>query len=96
MACYAALNAYADVRNGNHGFANTWRLARFETRAARDSWVAKYENKDARAVTRREAESMFRANYHCTGKPVPVGGLFGPDKRGEAIDTNFDNWNADE
>ena len=30
---YAAHNAYADLGNGNRGFANTWEISRHATRA---------------------------------------------------------------
>lgn len=73
---YAVMNARADLNNGNRGFANTWNVARFETRAARDAFVAENGNRLARAATRKEAAEVWAAQYTCVGETVPVGGLF--------------------
>lgn len=74
---YAALNVRADLNNGNQGFANTWEIARFFTKAQRDAFVDKEANRRARAVTRKGAAAIFAGNYEAVGKPVPAGGLFG-------------------
>jgi len=83
---YATLNLYADLDNGNSGFANTWEIARFDSRSERASFVAEYANNDAKAVTRRDAERIYRDNYISDGRAVPHGGLFGHNG------TNF--WRA--
>lgn len=74
---YAALNTRADLDNGNQGFANTWEIARFLTKAQRDAFVSKEANRRAHAVTRKGAAAIFARNYEAVGKPVPPGGLFG-------------------
>jgi hypothetical protein len=76
---YAALNRYADLDNGNRGFANSWEIARFNSRSERDAFVMQYANNAARAVTRRDAERIYRDNYISVGRTVPQGGLFGYD-----------------
>ena len=88
MTFYAAHNTHADINNGNRGFLNTWEISRFATRAERDAFVDKYENRNAKPVTRKEAEIIYRGCYLSVGEPVPAGGLFGADRYGM---TNF--WN---
>lgn len=88
MKFYAAHNTHADIRNGSRGFANTWEISRFSSKSDRDAFVAKFENKDARPVTRKEAIRLYAENYSSVGKDVPAGGLFGADRFGQ---TNF--WN---
>lgn len=83
---YAAINPRANLSNGNLGFLNTWEIARFETKAEREDFVKRYENKAARVVTRKEAIAIFAETYECVGKAVPNGGLFGINKYG---DDNF-------
>ena len=87
-AYYAAHNAGADVVNGNDGFANTWEVSRFRSRAERDAFVVRHDNQRARAVTRKDAEATYRDGYLSVGAEVPAGGLFGADAYGL---TNF--WN---
>ncbi len=77
---YATHNIYANLVNGNRGFANSWEVSRFKTRAEREAFIEKYENKAARAVSRDEASKIFRDTYLCVGKEPPTGGLFGGDK----------------
>lgn len=76
---YAAHNTRADLIQGNRGFANTWEISRFATREDRDAFVAEMENKAGQAVTRKEAEDLYRGCFRCTGADVPAGGLFGDD-----------------
>jgi hypothetical protein len=76
---YAAFNRYADLNSGNRGFANSWEIARFDSRSARDEFVMQYANHAAKAVTRRDAERIYRNNYISVGRTVPPGGLFGYD-----------------
>jgi hypothetical protein len=71
---YASHNRYADIDNGNWGFCNTMVVSRFKTKAERDDFVEKYENKDSRACTRKRAIRIWRNNYSSVGKPVPSGG----------------------
>lgn len=90
---YAAENTRADLRNGNHGFANTWAIGRFASRRERDEYVAANGDRLARAVSRKEAASIWAAKYRCVGQKVPTGGLFGRDKYG---DSNFiGSWDYD-
>jgi hypothetical protein len=49
---YAAINTYATETSS--GFANTWGVLAFETRAARDSYVRSRADLATRAVTRKE------------------------------------------
>jgi hypothetical protein len=77
MKFYAAHNAYADINKGSRGFLNTWEISRFSSRSDRDAFVEKYQNKDAKPVTRKAAIELFAGNYLSVGKVVPVGGLFG-------------------
>lgn len=49
---YAADNFYASPTTV--GFANTWFVSGFATRAARDAYVADSDGMAARAITRRE------------------------------------------
>ena len=74
---YAIHNTHADLANGYTGFSNTWEISRFETKVDRDAFVEKMENKNAKAVTRKQAIEYFNATYLSVGKEVPVGGLFG-------------------
>ena len=76
MAYYAALNTRANLSEGNRGFMNTWEIAQFSTRQARDAWVNDNENRLAEAVTRKDAERLWAGGYLCIGEPVPKGGLF--------------------
>lgn len=78
MAYYATINA--------RGFLNTVEIAKFETKAERDDFVNENEHKNAKPVTRREAELAFANCYLSVGREVPKGGLFGVNKYG---DTNF-------
>jgi hypothetical protein len=72
---YATYNSYGNLREGSHGFLNTWEIKTFPNQKARNQWVDENENRLARAVTRREAIEIFAACYHSVGKPVPTGGL---------------------
>lgn len=78
---YAAHNTYADLRNGNHGFLNTWEVSRFPSREARDVFVDLYSDQLAKPVTRREAEGIWRGTYLCVGDTPPRGGLFATHDR---------------
>lgn len=88
---YAAHNIYANLINGNRGFLNTWAVSRFATRAERDAFVDRYSNKDAKAVSSKEAVDIWQGTYLCVGEDVPAGGLFGVSRFG---DTHFWNENA--
>lgn len=74
---YAIHNTHADRNRGDAGFANTWEVSRFPNRAARDAFVDYRWNQRARAVTRRQAERVYRDSYTVVGAAVPFGGLFG-------------------
>lgn len=87
---YATHNTRADLANGNRGFLNTWAVSRFDTRDSRDAFVAEHDNQLARAVTRKEAEQIWRDGFLCVGSTPPPGGLFGPDAAGISP-SNF--WN---
>lgn len=76
---YATHNSYADRNNGSFGFLNSWEVSRFPTRGERDAFVARFENKLARPITRASAGYIWRRNYLCVGAPVPRGGLFPRD-----------------
>ena len=79
---YAAHNICANRLNGDYGFLNTWEVSRFKSKADRDAFVAEYDNKNARVVTRKEASAIFDRCYTSNGKDVPKGGLFGTDDYG--------------
>lgn len=82
MTHYAAINLRADINAGNRGFINTWEIAKFDTKAERDAFVAKNGNRAAKAVTRKEAEAIYADCFLSVGETVPVGGLFGNDTYG--------------
>ena len=67
MKYYAAHNTHADLLNGNRGFLNSWEISRFDSAAERAAFVEKYENKNARALTRSEAESLWKSQYTSVG-----------------------------
>lgn len=87
---YAAHNTHTDLNTGDHGFANTWEISRFATRAERDAFVERLSHKMARPVTDKEAIAIFARCYECEGKPVPQGGLFGDE--GNRYGTSY-FWN---
>jgi hypothetical protein len=86
MAYYATTNANANLRNGNRGFANDHQFWSFETKSDRDAFVERCWNRNAKAVTRKEAERLFRSQFYCVGKTPPSGGLFGGDEYFNFID----------
>ena len=54
---YAQFNAYGS--ESDTGFSNTWLLASFDTRAARDAWVEQHPTRaDIKAVTQSEALAL--------------------------------------
>ena len=55
---YAATNTYASETS--IGFGNTWIVLAFETRAARDAYVAAATDRATRAITRREIPEYAR------------------------------------
>ncbi len=73
---YAAFNTYADLSRGDHGFANSWVIVRFVTKAEREEFLVAFDDKKAKAVTRKEAECIHERNYTSVGEKPPVGGLF--------------------
>ncbi len=77
---YWTFNPYADLRNGNRGFMNTRQIGRCATKDERAKLIDLRENQNARAVTRKEAEEIFRGNYTSIGAKVPRGGLFGDEE----------------
>ena len=89
---YAAHNTHADINNGNRGFLNTWEVSRFSTKTERDAFVSKFENKNARACTRKEAVDFWRGQFLSVGKDIPRGGLFADsNEKTERYNSNF--WN---
>ncbi len=95
MTYYAAHNTRADLNNGNHGFLNTWEVSRFPTKSERDAFVARMDNKKAKAVTRDEANRIWRGTYLSVGEAIPRGGLFGDNRFGDSHFWNEDHY-ADE
>lgn len=77
---YAAHNSRANLREGNQGFLNTWQISRFKSKGERDAFVKEYENQRAYALTRREADQLFRSQYECVGREPPAGGLFASNR----------------
>ncbi|OHV83630.1 hypothetical protein [Rhizobium sp. LCM 4573] len=73
---YGAYNTHADLNRGNHGFINTWAVVRFESKKDREDFLSAFEHKEAKVVTRKEAEWIHERNFTSIGKEVPVGGLF--------------------
>lgn len=63
---YAATNSYASETST--GFANTWGVLAFSTRAARDAYVASATDLATRAITRREI------TQYVSRKPRPFTG----------------------
>ena len=54
---YAQYNLYGSTTDV--GFSNTWQLASFDTKHARDSWVAQHAGRlDIQAITRAEAVKL--------------------------------------
>jgi hypothetical protein len=54
---YAKYNLYGS--NTDMGMANTWQVASFETRRARDAWVSLHPGRlDVTAITKAEALKM--------------------------------------
>jgi hypothetical protein len=76
---YGIYNAHADLSRYNHGFANTWAVVRFASKAEREEFLLEYSDKKAEAASRRWAEAVWKNNYECVGKSVPKGGLFNGD-----------------
>lgn len=51
---YAQCNIYGS--STDMGFANTWQVVSFDTRAARDAWVAQYADRvDIAPITKAQA-----------------------------------------
>jgi hypothetical protein len=62
MTYYAKFNLYGSTTDT--GFANTWQVAGFASKAARDAWVndVNPDRVDIEAVTRAEAEKLVDAS----------------------------------
>lgn len=57
MTYYAKANQYGS--DTSVGFANTWYVAGFATKAARDAWVDAHTDRlDVESITRAEAEKL--------------------------------------
>jgi hypothetical protein len=87
---YAAHNPRADLAKGDRGFANTWEISRFRTKAERTAFILQHENQRARAVTRQDAQDIWVNNYRSVGIQLPDYSLFAKTKYG----SNF--WNENQ
>lgn len=81
---YAANNHYGSPTDV--GFANTWYVLAFETKAERDAYVENSTSRAARAIYRHEVTS-YATNWHMTRneyiKPRPFSGEYwGIDETG--------------
>ncbi len=66
---YAQFNLYGSTTD--MGMANTWQVASFDTRKARDAWVAQHDSRvDVAAITQREAlnvASELQRHHYANG-----------------------------
>ena len=66
---YAQYNLYGT--STDVGFANTWQVASFASKAARDAWVSQHKDRlDVAAVTRSEALKLaghYQRHQHRQG-----------------------------
>lgn len=66
---YAQFNAHGSTTQ--IGFANAWQVASFETKAARDAWVAQRADRaDVAPVTKAQALKLagpYHRHLHATG-----------------------------
>ena len=74
---YGATNSYASATSV--GFANTWIVYAFRSRAERDEWVSNATDRATRAITRREipkylsgGHNSFPAYRGCAYRVDPV------------------------
>lgn len=69
MTYFAKINSFGSETDA--GFANTWQIASFETKAARDAWVAQRSNNmGVDAVTKKEALQIagaYQRHQHANG-----------------------------
>ena len=74
---YAATNSYASTTSV--GFANTWNVLGFHSKAARDAFVESRDDMATRAITKREV-TRYASNYVLSrneyNKPTPFSGQF--------------------
>jgi hypothetical protein len=82
---YAADNHYS--RNTGVGFANTWYVLAFETRAARDEYVRTAAGMAARAILKSEVTRYATSGGREGPKPFS-GEYFGIDTRLYQFDDN--------
>lgn len=76
MHYYATHNPLTDLARGVEGSPKGWKITRFHNTSERDAFVEKHDNQRGQAVTRIQANRIWRDTFLCRGEEPPVGGLF--------------------